>query len=219
MSSYTPRSYETARAVFSILEFVAWTAVVVGIIVAFAGASATGSSFGRNPGLGVLFLAALPGIALSVVGLIAAAIVQSSRAGADAAEMTGHMLKIAEEQLKVSKEANKASYSPSTSFDQSGSSSRKPTPLPPGSQQTTDRPAATATSFDRAVAQSVEPTVSAKASTLGAIEYRGLTIRRTGEGFQVGDLTFPALGPARAYIEDYLSKADQTESSQHSKDR
>ena len=45
------RSYETARTIFGILEFVAWTAVVAGLIAAFAGANAASYYSGSSAGL------------------------------------------------------------------------------------------------------------------------------------------------------------------------
>ncbi len=113
------RSYSTARALFSFIEFVAWTVVVAGVILAIVGFGAGnvgGASFGRGGGgaLGVI-LGALPGIFLALFGLIGAAIVQNSRANVDSAEMAGKMLKTAEEQLQFAKQAATVSFAPSAS--------------------------------------------------------------------------------------------------------
>lgn len=209
MASYTPRSYETARTIFGILEFVAWTAVVVGIIAAFAASSATGSSFGRSAGMAV-FLAAVPGIALSVVGLIAAALVQNCRAGVDSAEMSGHMLKIAEEQLKISKEAHKASLAQSASFAQVQKSPAKPaTPVaePASSDASAASPAPKVAAAEAIIGNKKEPPVFGRAPTLETITHDGVSIRRTEDAFFIGELRFTELEPAKAFIDENLSKA------------
>ncbi len=85
MASYE-RSYETARTVFSILEFAGWIFVGIGVI-AVLGSSANGGVGGI---FGVMF-----GIGMVIVGLISVAFVQSSRANVDTAEMTRDLLSIA----------------------------------------------------------------------------------------------------------------------------
>ena len=211
MASYTPRSYETARTIFGILEFVAWTAVVVGIIAAFAAASATGSSFGRSAGMAV-FLAAIPGVILSVVGLIAAAMVQNARAGVDSAEMSGHMLKIAEEQLKLSKEAHKASFAQSASFSQAQKSPAKPVasadPASSDVPQTSSAPKAVAA--EATIGNRKEPPVFGQAPTLETITHDGFSIRRTEDAFFIGELRFTELEPAKAFIDENLSKTNKS---------
>ncbi len=93
------RSYEAARSLFSILAFLAWAVVVLGVIAAIGGSEAA-SSFGRR-GPGVL--AAIPGIGICLFGLILVAMVQMGRAAIDTAEYTQQMLKIARDQLDVSR--------------------------------------------------------------------------------------------------------------------
>lgn len=116
---------------FGFLEFVAWTAVVLGIGVALFGASAGGSIGGRGPAAAGTLAAvggALPGIILSVVGLIGAAMAQFARAGVDTAEMTGKMLEIARKQIDATKSMNsKLSAAPA----QSGKPSAEPASPPP----------------------------------------------------------------------------------------
>lgn len=85
------RSYETARTIFSILEFVGWAVVVLG----FVAASVLAIRVVQYAGSEAAFFAMVPGIAASVVGLFAVASVQSGRANVDAAEYSQQSLKIA----------------------------------------------------------------------------------------------------------------------------
>ena len=86
------RSYSTARGVFTLLEFVGWAVVVVGVIASILGGGSIGDAYGRSPPFEVLMLALLPGIGIAFGGLVSIALVQSSRANIDTAEMTRDML-------------------------------------------------------------------------------------------------------------------------------
>ena len=94
------RSYEAARSLFSFLGFIAWSVVVFGVLVALVSA-AGGSRFG---GAGAGLLAMVPGVAIGIAGFILVAFVQMGRATVDTAEYTQQMLKIARDQLDVSKQ-------------------------------------------------------------------------------------------------------------------
>ncbi len=94
------RSYEAARSLFSFLGFIAWSVVVLGVLVALVSA-AGGSRFG---GAGAGLLAMVPGVAIGIAGFILVAFVQMGRATVDTAEYTQQMLKIARDQLDVSKQ-------------------------------------------------------------------------------------------------------------------
>lgn len=102
------RDYTAARTVFGILEFVAWVAVIGGLIVAVVGATAATGFSGRAAGL----MGAIPGLAMSFLGIIAAATVQFYRAGVDSAENSGQMLEIAKEQLQMARKAHGATPLP-----------------------------------------------------------------------------------------------------------
>ena len=95
------RSYEAARTLFSFLAFCAWSVVVIGVLVALIGASG-GSRYG---GAGAGFLAMVPGLGISIAGLLLLAFVQMGRAGVDTAEYTQQMLKISRDQLEISRQA------------------------------------------------------------------------------------------------------------------
>ena len=101
------RSYGTARSLFSFLESVAWLAVIIGVLIAFVGANArSGGMYGGNIG----FIGSIPGIILALLGLFQVGVVQGARANVDTAEYTQQMLKIARDQLNVSKQSLKQGY-------------------------------------------------------------------------------------------------------------
>ena len=101
------RSYETARSLYSFLTFCAWCLVVGGVIVALIGAGAASEmrSFGRSAPAAAVFMASIPGLALTLAGVLSLALVENGRAAVDTAELTQQMLKVAREQLEVSKQA------------------------------------------------------------------------------------------------------------------
>jgi hypothetical protein len=97
------RSYETARSLFSFLAFMAWSVVVIGVLVALIGAAGASQYGGSGAGL----LAMVPGIGIGITGLILVAFVQMGRATVDTAEYTQQMLSISRDQLEVSKQGLK----------------------------------------------------------------------------------------------------------------
>ncbi len=107
----TMRSYDAARGLFSFLAFIAWSAVVVGVIAAFGGAQMR-TGFGGAVGI----MGALPGIGIAILGLFQVAIIQAARATVDTAEYTQQMLKIARDQLEVSKQSLKQGERIETGF-------------------------------------------------------------------------------------------------------
>lgn len=99
------RQYAASRSVFSFVEIISWIAVIGGAvlaIVAFSLARQAGFG-GQNNAAGML--AAMPGIAIAFIALLAVVFVQVGRAGVDTAEMTGKMLKISREQLELTRSA------------------------------------------------------------------------------------------------------------------
>ena len=94
------RSYGTARGIFSFLEFIGWSVVVIGIIVGFvlAGGARRYASDGQK------FMLFLLGGSSSLIGLFFVGAVQHWRAGVDSAEYGQQMLKLARDQLAVSKQ-------------------------------------------------------------------------------------------------------------------
>lgn len=94
------RSYEAARSLFGFLEFIFWSLVIVGILAGLAAANVASRGYGGGG-----FLAALPGLAVALLGLLGVAMIQNARAGVDAAEYSQQMLKVARDQLELSKQA------------------------------------------------------------------------------------------------------------------
>jgi len=103
------RSYKAARSLFSFLGFCAWVVIVVGGIVALVGASAASqvSSYGfGGKGSELASLAGLiPGLGVCLTGFILLALVQMGRASVDSAEYSQQMLKIARDQLQISRQS------------------------------------------------------------------------------------------------------------------
>ena len=97
------RSYEAARSLFSFLAFIAWSVVVIGVLVALISAAGVSQYGGSAAGV----LAMVPGIGIGITGFILVAFVQMGRATVDTAEYTQQMLKISRDQLEVSKQSLK----------------------------------------------------------------------------------------------------------------
>jgi hypothetical protein len=97
------RSYEAARSLFSFLGFMSWLVIIAGALAALAGAKASSIYGGGTAGL----LAAMPGIGIAVLGFVLLAFVQMGRATVDSAEYGQQMLKIARDQLELSKQSLK----------------------------------------------------------------------------------------------------------------
>ena len=92
--------YKTAKKINDILEFAAWTTMIIGLVFALLGLL-TGGIFGstyRSPPVFMRFLAMLPGLATALAGFISVAMVQHFRASTDNAEMSREMLAIARRQ-------------------------------------------------------------------------------------------------------------------------
>jgi len=106
------RSYEAARRICSFLENIGWLAVVGGVILAFVLAESV-SSYARP---GAAFAAAIPGIVFSVIGLFCVGGVQGWRSSVDTAEYTQQMLKIARDQLEVSRQSLRGNKTEALSF-------------------------------------------------------------------------------------------------------
>lgn len=158
------RSYDVARKTFSFLEFIGWSVVVVGIIAGFILAG----SAGRYASDGQKFLLFLMGASGSLLGLFMVGAVQNWRAGVDSAEYGQQALKVAREQLEISKQSLKRQQADSQSF-----AALKST--------TEQQPTA---SFERK-----EPSVTRSSNTIDPGEHRGHKIIRVGGSYRaVGDV-------------------------------
>ena len=180
------REYSTARTIFGILEFVAWVAVIIGIVVAIRGADAVGRYGG-----GAALAAAVPGLILSLVGIIAVATVQFYRAGVDSARIAGKMYLLALEQRRE-RIGDKplptvASFSavPGASLFDTGTQSS-----------------------DRTSGNTAE-TRPANAGDPWDVEYRGHIIKRTTDGMIVNGQSFDDISLARQHIDGLVEAAEK----------
>lgn len=111
------RSYEMARRFFGFLEFMAWLIVLLGIGSAIIGliiASET-AHYRHMPG-GLALVGLVPGLFVLFLGILGIVLAQSSRASVDTAELTGQILKVARDQLEVSKQGQRQSNGAATDF-------------------------------------------------------------------------------------------------------
>lgn len=172
------RSYDGARALFSFLSFLAWSMVIVGVMLAFGGSAAV-SQFSRSSSA---IFAALPGIGVGAIGLFLIALVQNARATVDTAEYTQQMLKVARDQLEVSKQSLKQNQTAPQSYEAVKGS---------GTGDSLSK-AAFADSNATAPRSSIQPNIK-------ALTYDDIT-RRNGLYF-VGNIEFRELEYAREYVE------------------
>lgn len=109
------KSYETARNLFSFLGFCAGALIVLGVVVALMGGSAT-QSFGRNAGPAQFILGAMPGIMMAAVGVIGQAMVQMGRASVDTAEFSQQSLDVSRQHMELSKQLLEQGKTAAASF-------------------------------------------------------------------------------------------------------
>lgn len=197
------RSYEAARSLHSVMEFIAWSMIISGIFLAvgLTAAAAEVTSFGRGPSGVALFMAAMPGIALVGFGFLSLAGVQNARAAVDCAELSQQMLKVARDTLDVSKEALRQGQQPAKSFGDVAN---------PAAAPATD---GGTVSFADAIA--TPEAVAASSATVEeptTIEHAGRTLRIVDGRVQFGNSTFDSLESAKRYV-DRLPKTRPTPSS------
>lgn len=126
------RSYEAARNLFSFLAFCAWAVIVIGVLIAFIGASAAQGFGGRQTGI-QFAIGAMPGLLISLGGLLGLALVQMGRSTVDSAEYTQQLLHNSREQLELSRQLlevhqiTKATYGGSVAKENNTEGFKKPT--------------------------------------------------------------------------------------------
>lgn len=125
------RSYEAARGLFSFLGFCSWAVIVLGGIIALVGGAAVGSGFGQDPSGAQAIMQALPGIAMSLLGVYGLALVQMGRAGVDSAKHGQQALQVARDHLEVSRQLIAQTHASPTSYKQATAS------MPPLSESKT----------------------------------------------------------------------------------
>ena len=100
------RSYEAARTYFSILSFISWCVILLGVVVVLVGfgaASQMSRGFGGTPSGLALLSAVVPGAGLAFAGFMGLVFAQIGRAGVDTAEYSQQSLKVARDALEVSR--------------------------------------------------------------------------------------------------------------------
>lgn len=97
------RSYSAARGIFSFLEFTGWATVLLGLVVGAVLAASAGR-YASDTQKWLLFAMGASG---SLVGLFYVGAVQGWRASVDAAEYGQQALKIARDQLAISRQGLK----------------------------------------------------------------------------------------------------------------
>lgn len=191
------RSYEAARSLFSFLGFCAWSIIVIGGLVALIGMGSVSQYAGGGAGL----LAMVPGFGIAITGFILVAFVQMGRATVDTAEYTQQMLKIARDQLDVSKQGLKLQETRPTSFagqvvatapaDQRSFSERVPAEPKQNDPPKSDGP----------YIPSFLQRDQSEDHTGQSLDYRGTRIDRSENGFLINGRTFQTLELAKFHID------------------
>lgn len=177
--------------------------IVVGGIVALVGASAASqvSSYGfGGKGSELAGLVGLiPGLDVCLTGFILLALVQMGRASVDSAEYSQQMLKIARDQLQISKQGLKQSQDKQLGFSDL--------------QSQTGTPSSTFASTAASGSIDVPATNGAPNGGVGAdvIQYSGFEILKRDSMYYVGEKKLFSLLQAEDYI-DSLNLGDATHS-------
>lgn len=208
------RSYEAARSLFSFLAFVAWSLVVIGVLIALVSAAGVSQYAGSGAGL----FAMVPGIGIGITGFILVAFIQMGRATVDTAEYTQQMLKIARDQLDVSKqglnqgktlEQGFAALKPMLEEKPTASFANATTETNNAVESDTAGPGV-------AIAVETEPEISHEVGE--TIEYRGKNIRVVEAGYTFAATVFETLGKAKDRVDEdsFLPPAKEVPMQLHS---
>lgn len=169
------KSYDAARKAHDSREF--WARVIIGIgLIGTVLGIGLGREFGGIP---MAALGALPGIVLYMQGTSALVSAQNGRAMVDTAEHTQLSLKVARDQLEISKEL--------LSLSRQGTQSTSPTT---GS-------AIPSLSFD---------TNEPAANDATALVHLGRSIAHTENGYEFEGQTFANLDAAKQHVENTLER-------------
>lgn len=198
------RSYLVARIWHSIVEFIGWVLLIVGLIYAVA-LSQTISLYpfesGLNQGLAQL-VGLLPGLALAFSGLCTIAFMQTCRAAVDTAEYTQHMLKISRDQIEYSKAAVRHGKQLQLSLEtlmkpQSGSEDETGSSL----SQTHLTPNGNDPAVPQITSHDVESeSVRVTANTAGSTDHKGHKIEHREDAYHVAGVAFSTLEKAKAWV-------------------
>ena len=104
------KSYAAARSLFSFLEVISWIVIISGVILMLLGFGGTGDR--SVPGI----FAFVPGVIIAFCGFIGLVQVQVARASVDSAEYGQQSLKVARDQLEISRQMMTMAQSKTTSY-------------------------------------------------------------------------------------------------------
>lgn len=183
------RSYETARKHFSALEIFSWCVVAAGVLTALGGAGmgSQANFLGGRSG-GMALLAALPGLRLAFLGYLGVVGAQIGRAGVDSAEYGQQALKVARDQLEISRQSLKLQQAaPASGFGDAGVS-------PSETKATSD-------TWQNSFADRVASYDLSSENDQLDWDYRGKRIHRTENGFLLEGQTFVTLDAAKEHVD------------------
>lgn len=194
------RSYEAARSVFALLEFLAWGLIIIGAIIALLGgfgASEMSRWGGQSPGLAFV-MGIIPGLALALGGFLSLALAQIGRAGVDTAEYSQQMLQLSRDQLEVSRqsllqgEEVKNSFGALAAKSETSSASASYADLKPEADGSVEEPNPTARS----------------PGALQTVDYRGREIVVLEQGYRYSGMEFATLTSVHSYIDQITGLLD-----------
>lgn len=195
------QSYQAARTYFSLLEILAWCVIVFGAIVAIVAWGAVGQmsrGFGGSPIAGIAGL--VPGVAVMFLGFLGLAGAQVGRAAVDSAEYTQQGLKVARDQLDVSRQALKhgavleKGYAALQAAKEDLRRNAEPASAPVSASYADAQPGA-----DQENVLAGPP--------IKTIDYRGRQIEKRTDGYYVGPSHFAGLNGAQRNIDRTIDEA------------
>lgn len=187
------RSYEAARSLFSFFEFLSWCVIVLGVVLTlggFAAAGQIGRGFGGGPAMVTYVAAFAPGASLTFAGFMGLVFCQIGRAGVDSAEYSQQMLKVARDQLEVSRQSLRAPSTPPNSFAATAKSTAESDP--PVARHAPKRQHAT---------RSSEPKLTASGPQ--TFRYRTKDIQVENGKFLYNGIAFDSREKAERYIDTF----------------
>lgn len=196
-------NYGAARSILGLAELLLWCGVGLGVLIAIIAAGAASRGFGAS-GL----LAALPGIAVTIISFLGVVMVQIGKAGVDSADYSYQMLGIARDQLDVSRRALQQGKALEQGYAavQAAKAELRVEPAAATASATFAARRPNGSEAERPVlsAGRVEPQLTAPkpASDSSLLQYGGRDIRKEGNRYQVDGKTFDKLELAYRHIEE-----------------
>lgn len=190
------QSYAAARSTFSFLSFLSWCAIILGGVLALGALVAINQmsrSFGGPPMAGLAGL--IPGFAMMIAGVMGLVLAQIGRAGVDSAEYAQQSLKIARDQLEISRQALKQGKRIEEGYAAVQAAKEE---LKAGGSATSQPDAAVGYA---GALPSTEGFILDSTSLVERHEYKGREIIYDGESYYFSKLAFGDLVTAQKYID------------------